>query len=272
MSYMSVPSAPTNVTITQKDINSAGVTGYNTITWTASVTDPSYPVLSYRIDGYLTSSSRNAIPFETYNNIVTVNGGIRSVTFDANPGKHSFNTTVIYTVTAINDIGPSAASPTREVETNCFLAGTPVLTPDGYKPIESLKRGDLVMTADARAVPIVFALCQEVKNATRTEAPYLIPASSLGTNLPCNDVVLSPKHLLQVAEDRWIPAWQCKTRSSKVRQILVGESFNYYNLVLPNYFKDNLVVSDGVVVESMNVRNLEFDETKNAYKRVPFSR
>ena len=39
----------------------------------------------------------------------------------------------------------------------CFLAGTLIATPSGERAIETLRVGDLVLTADGRAVPILFA-------------------------------------------------------------------------------------------------------------------
>jgi Ca2+-binding RTX toxin-like protein len=42
------------------------------------------------------------------------------------------------------------------VATPCFLAGTLIATPSGERAIETLRIGDLVLTADGRAVPILF--------------------------------------------------------------------------------------------------------------------
>jgi hypothetical protein len=151
----------------------------------------------------------------------------------------------------------------------CFLAGTPVLTPSGYRPIETIAKGDLVQTADGRNVPVTRTYKKEIGRSNRNTAPFLIPAGSLGPSMPCSDLVMSPGHVVQVsvAEDLWMPAYKCAKASSAVRQIHLGERFTYYNLVLPEYFTDNLVVFNGVVVESMHPRILEFNKEKGAFHR-----
>ena len=148
----------------------------------------------------------------------------------------------------------------------CFPAGTPVRTPTGDKPIETIQEGDLVTTADGRHVPVKLAHRSLVRNANRSNAPYFIPANSLGANLPRNDLIMSPNHMLYIGNDQWLPAWKCKYRSSHVRQIRIGETFMYYNLGLLNYFTDNLLVN-GVEVESMSTRNLVLDKSTNAFRR-----
>jgi hypothetical protein len=149
---------------------------------------------------------------------------------------------------------------------NCFPAGTPVRTPTGDKPIEIIHEGDLVTVADGRHVPVKLAHRSLVQKANRSNAPYFIPANSLGPNLPRNDLIMSPNHMLHIGNDQWLPAWKCKYRSSQVRQIRIGETFMYYNLGLPNYFTDNLVVN-GVEVESMRTRNLVLDKATKAFRR-----
>ena len=149
---------------------------------------------------------------------------------------------------------------------NCFPSGTPVRTPTGDKPIETIQEGDLVTTADGRHVPVKLAHRSLVQKANRSNAPYFIPANSLGPNLPRNDLIMSPNHALHIGNDQWLPAWKCKYRSLQVRQIRIGETFMYYNLGLLNYFTDNLLVN-GVEVESMSTRNLVLDKSTNAFRR-----
>jgi hypothetical protein len=166
-------------------------------------------------------------------------------------------------------IGASISFPVQSAA--CFLAGTPVLTPSGYRPIETIAKGDLVQTSDGRAVPVTRLYKKAMYSAGPSVAPYFIPAGSLGPSMPCSDLVMSPEHCVQisVADDLWMPARICTKLSADVKQIHLGESFTYYNLSLPNYFTDNLVFFDGVVVESSDPRRLEFEKSKGAYRRLP---
>jgi len=151
----------------------------------------------------------------------------------------------------------------------CFLAGTPVLTPSGPRAIETISKGDLVVTSDGRTVPVISLYRKPLQRTCAATAPYFIPAGCIGSQLPRSDLIMSPGHCFQVdaAEDLWLPASKCARLSSAVKQIHLGESITYYNLKLPNYFTDNLVVFDGVVVESINPRKLEFNKEKRAYSR-----
>jgi len=165
----------------------------------------------------------------------------------------------------------TTSPPTPPSNLGCFLAGTPVLTPYGYVPIETIEKGSLVTTSDGRNVEVTRLYKKHVESATSTTAPYLIPAGSLGINLPSSDIVMSPGHCVQVdaGQDLWLEARNCAKRSNAVQQIYMGKNITYYNLWLPNYFTDNLVVFGGVVVESMNPRTLIWDKKASASRRIP---
>jgi len=159
-----------------------------------------------------------------------------------------------------------------EITAPCFLTGTPVLTPNGYKPIETIMKGDLVTTADGRHVPVRHTYRKSIDYATQKVAPYAIPAGCLGPNLPCSDLVMSPEHCLHIGGDRWLPARRCITiveGVEPVRQIHIGKPIVYYNLSLPTYATDNLVIFGGVEVESMGPRTLVWEKSMNACKRLP---
>lgn len=127
--------------------------------------------------------------------------------------------------------------------------GTKILTADGYKPIETLKQQELVLTADGRQVPVKIYGKIITKTSDRT-APYLIPANSLGKNYPKKDLKLSPDHAFMVRKGVWMIPRKAALISDKVVQYRVGESVTYFHLECPNYFRDNLVIEDGVVAES----------------------
>ncbi len=123
----------------------------------------------------------------------------------------------------------------------CFLAAAPVLTPGGYRPIASLCVGDAVMTADGRPVAI-----RAVKVMTCTAGPasnpFIIPRGAFGA---VEELMISPRHRVAVGGGRMIEARDIGLEQAKMKGIIT-----YYNLELPNWGRDNLVVA-GVEVESL---------------------
>ena len=81
----------------------------------------------------------------------------------------------------------SAYTPTGAQVFNCFATGTRIATPDGDKPIEMLRAGDLVLTHDGRAAPVIWRAWQSVvnpRNLSVGRSPVRIEAGALGPNLP----------------------------------------------------------------------------------------
>lgn len=132
----------------------------------------------------------------------------------------------------------------------CFTAGMRILTPTGYRAVETLRKGDLVMTADGREAPIkVYS--SHLKTTTAATAPYVIPAHSFGRNTPPAELRLSPLHAFQTKKNIWqLPKY---ANNAKVVQYGVGEPVTYYHLECPNFFRDNLV-AEGCVVESFGAK------------------
>ena len=123
----------------------------------------------------------------------------------------------------------------------CFLGDAPVRTPTGYQRIDSLKEGDMVLTGDGRAVAV-----QRVKRtlvaAGPTVNPYVIPRGRFGAE---KRLLISPNHRVQV-EGRGL----VEARELGLRQEEKSGQFVYYNLELPEWGRDTMVVA-GVVVESL---------------------
>lgn len=83
----------------------------------------------------------------------------------------------------------------------CFLAGTLIATPDGERPVEELQPGDLVLTADGRAVSVRFVGRQTVDARFAEElrgTPVRIRAGALDEAVPRRDLYLSPNHAVAV--------------------------------------------------------------------------
>ncbi len=87
----------------------------------------------------------------------------------------------------------------------CFARGTLIATPAGAQPIETLRAGDLVATADGRAEPIVWIGRRAVSAATTAETPGMRPvriaAGALGNGLPLRDLRVSPQHRILIRSE-----------------------------------------------------------------------
>lgn len=82
--------------------------------------------------------------------------------------------------------------------TPCFTPGTRIATPDGPRPVETLRAGDLVLTLDHGPCPVRLALRTRLSAAQLRAAPHftpvVIPQGSMGNGLPERDLIVSPHH------------------------------------------------------------------------------
>ncbi|MEZ5687024.1 MAG: Hint domain-containing protein, partial [Paracoccaceae bacterium] len=78
----------------------------------------------------------------------------------------------------------------------CFVAGTLIDTPEGPRPVESLRVGDLVLTQDDGAQPLRWVGARRVA-ATGSFAPIRIRAGRFGAE---RDLLVSPQHRVLVRD------------------------------------------------------------------------
>jgi hypothetical protein len=170
---------------------------------------------------------------------LTVNGAEKSLnstfTFDFSDATSRY-VKIEVTGSIIISNGPVENTPV------CFLANAPVLTPTGYRRIDSLQVGDLIQTADGRAVSI-----QRIKTVVAApgplSTPYIIPAGRFGATVA---LPISPRHRVAVPGRGLVEARDIGGLS----RLPMREHWTYYNIGLPSWKSDNLVVA-GVEVESL---------------------
>ena len=152
----------------------------------------------------------------------------------------------------LNAPDPNAGGILIDGPVPCFPRGTPILTYEGYKPVETLTNNDTVITSDGRNVGIkVFNF--KVAHADQQTAPYHIFADALGHYYPPQDVQLSGLHAIQDSRGVWqIPKYLAK-HNSGVQQYGLRETIEYFHIECPNFFTDNLI-TNGAVVESFKNR------------------
>lgn len=123
----------------------------------------------------------------------------------------------------------------------CFLGNAAILTPSGYKCIDTLRKGDLVITADGRPVQIQRVLHQQIA-ASKSTNPYRIARGQFGAT---ESLLISPNHRIMVRDRGMIEAYRLG-----LPQVERSGIIHYYNLELPDWEHDNLVVA-GVEAESL---------------------
>ena len=127
----------------------------------------------------------------------------------------------------------------------CFLAGTQIMTPSGEKSIETLQKGDLIITPDNRSVPILNIFTTNILNTGKELCPVEIPADFFGNSVPSQNTYLSRHHSI-LWENNWIqPALNPDLFKFK-------EDFNnmlYYNIETPEYLRDN-IIANNMICES----------------------
>ena len=135
--------------------------------------------------------------------------------------------------------GPPAVPTGGGNKAICFLKDAPVLTPSGYRRIADLRVGDLVQTPEGTTVPIQAVKIQQHVRPSQAVNPYVIPKGQYGAT---KELLISPEHKV-LANGAMVEA-----KFLGLKQAAMADSFDYYNLELPNY--EQMVVA-GVVVESL---------------------
>lgn len=160
---------------------------------------------------------------------------------DINPGHQDY----LFTST-ISDIIPP-----------CFLPFTRILTPLGYRRVETLSDYDEVETGDGRSVAVkVFKT--HIAKTNQDTAPYVIPRGAIADGVPDEDLHVSGLHAIQDANGMWqFPMGLAMHKDSRVRQHLPGKPATYYHLECPNYFTDNLVANNCVAESFRNRQGRE---------------
>ncbi|MCK0148416.1 Hint domain-containing protein [Marivita sp. S6314] len=108
------------------------------------------------------------------------------------------NETVYFNYSITDGLGNSDTAIVQVTQMPCFVAGTMIDTPDGPKPVQDLREGDLVLTLDDGPQPVRWAGSRETE-AMGDFAPVVIAAGSYGAQ---SDVWLSPQHRVLV-RDIW---------------------------------------------------------------------
>jgi len=145
----------------------------------------------------------------------------------------------------------------------CFVRGTRINTPQGDRPIEGLKVGDLVNTLDHGAQPIRWigssALTLRELLARPHMRPILIGADSFGAGLPARDLRVSPQHRcllrgwqveLQFGTDQMLAPAKSLVGRAGVIEDKGSEGVEYFHIMFDSH---QIIFSEGLPTESFLV-------------------
>jgi len=142
--------------------------------------------------------------------------------------------------------------------TLCFYAGTAIATPDGTAAVETLKAGDLVMTANGtKPVRWVGQSHIHTRFADPLKSlPVRITQGALGDGLPVRDLLVSPDHALHI-DGLLVHASALVGLPGITRETAVPETFTYYHVELASH---ELLFAEGALAESFvdNVERMHF--------------
>lgn len=176
-------------------------------------------------------SATNAPSFGTFSLDPTSGAMSWSFTYDDLLANGGLNQAVVFTVT-----GSDFASDTDTVTVNitCFVTGTRIATPAGEVAVQDLAIGDLVLTADGRAVPVRWIGQNHIRNSVLLadrKLPVCISAGALAAGVPHSDLYLSADHGMIV--DGLVVNAGALVNGGSIRFVPMAEmptEFTYYHI------------------------------------------
>ncbi len=119
----------------------------------------------------------------------------------------------------------------------CFARGTRLLTPDGYRPVETLRPGQRLVTESGATEPIVWIGWRTI-DLSRDEAaallhPVVITPGAFAPLTPTRQVTLSPLHAV-FAEGVLVPA-MLLVNGATVRRDCARFAVTYYHVELARH-------------------------------------
>ncbi|MCG2645518.1 MULTISPECIES: Hint domain-containing protein [Bradyrhizobium] len=186
--------------------------------------------------------------------------GHTGIIIQDNQGNYFFLTDTAYSGNLNGQHGRLTNVDTSAEVTFCFMAGTMVHTPGGEVAVETLQRGDLVLTHDGRAVAVDWLGKQTVslRFADRGRVlPIRIREGALGEHVPARDLLVSPDHAVLV-DGALIQAGALVNGSSICQETDVPMVFTYYHVEVDDH---SLILAENTPAETFidNVDRLGFD-------------
>jgi hypothetical protein len=143
----------------------------------------------------------------------------------------------------------------------CFATGTRIATPDGPRPVQTIRPGDPVLTRDDGAQPVLWTGAIPVGGTPRAALPAFRPvrirAHAFGSGRPARDLWLSRQHRLLVggwqaelnfgADEALAPA-AALADGRGIAEVRRDGTWSFHHLLLPRHA---ILSAEGLDAESL---------------------
>lgn len=130
----------------------------------------------------------------------------------------------------------------------CFARGTGILSPHGYRPVESLRPNDPVITANGERRPVRWIGWRTLDlgpAAQRAARPVLVKPNAFGPGRPAKLLRLSPSHCVYV-RGVLVPVAQL-VNGATILHDTAAQAATYFHIELDRH---DIVLADGLECES----------------------
>ena len=144
--------------------------------------------------------------------------------------------------------GSGGALITLGDELPCFVRGTGILTPHGYRPVEALRPGDPVINAAGERRPVRWVGWRTLDlaaGAAQAARPVIILPGAFGPGKPFKTLRLSPLHCIY-AQGVLIPVTHLVNGATILRDE-TAPAMTYYHLELDRH---DVLLAEGLACES----------------------
>ena len=145
---------------------------------------------------------------------------------------------------------------------NCFLAGTLIATPQGEKPVETLRPGDQVVSPDGAHMTVRFNFSQVVSTAfgpAERLMPVRIAAGAIAQGVPSRDLVVTTDHAILI--DGILCHAGALLNGDSIARVMPAEFGGDYTVYHVETEAHGVLVANGAPAESFidNVSRRSFD-------------
>jgi hypothetical protein len=156
----------------------------------------------------------------------------------------------------------------------CLHAGTRVQTPQGWRWVQDLKAGDMVLTENGTGEQIVAVCSQRMhfKNEEDRASSIVFAQGCLGNGVPYNDCIVSPQHRVVVARpsgELALVAAVALCGRDGIKRVAGQTLAAYHNILLKRHA---IISAEGLAVETALLTEFTskaFDVAYDGRKKMP---